>query len=53
VQHGANGSGRPVQDLRNLLYGDRGDQIKKALLFGLCPFAIRAFLIYAKLAQET
>jgi len=42
-----------VQDLPGLLHGDRGDQIKKALLLGLCPFAIAAFVSYAEPTQET
>jgi hypothetical protein len=53
VQHRANGTRRPAQDFRGFFHGHCRDQIKKPLLLGLCPLAVRPFLIYAKLAQET
>jgi ribonuclease HI len=52
VQHRAQGPRGPPQDFRGLFHGHRGNQIQEALLLRLCPFAIRSFLIYAKLAQE-
>src|ERR1700739_148573 len=53
MQHRANRSRRPSQEFRGLFYGHCRDQVKKTLLLGLGPLAIRAFMIDAKLAQET
>jgi len=53
VQHRAHGPRRAPQDFRGLFYRHGDDQIKEALLLGFCPFAIRSFLIEAKLAKET
>jgi hypothetical protein len=49
MQHGANGVWRALHDLGNFFYWADFDQIKKPLLFGLCPGSPRTLLCYAML----
>ena len=49
MQHGANGVWRALHDLGNLFDEAAFGEIKKPLLFGLCPGAPRALLCYTML----
>jgi hypothetical protein len=44
---------RRSMKMHYLLHWHDGDEIQKALLFRLCPFAVRSFFIDTKLVQET